>query len=76
MRKHTVLDVYVCICVLGSMPGVLIFEMFLGVGTWSCFSWVGVLFFGVCCPVWILCKCGICGVPGKEYVCVGGVVVT
>jgi hypothetical protein len=38
------------------------FEAFLGIA-WSCHCWMGVPFFGSCCPFEILGKCSACEVP-------------
>lgn len=47
----------------GGISEVKTFEVFLGVGIWSRLYWVGLLFFGSCCLLWILSHCNGCGVP-------------
>lgn len=49
----------------------LIFEVFLGINTWSGLCWVGDPFFY---SLWILGKCGGYGVLGREC-CACGLVV-
>lgn len=42
-------------------------NVYLGVDIWFCLGWVGVLYLGSCCPLWILPKCGSGDFPGREW---------
>lgn len=41
-------------------------NVILGVDIWSSIFWVGFLFHGFYCPLWILGPCGGCGSPSRE----------
>lgn len=45
-------------------PGITVSEARLTAGTCFCS-----LFFCCCFPLWILVRCGCCGVPGRESFC-------
>lgn len=47
-------------------PGVMTFEVFLGIDIWSCLCWVGVLFFGYRFPLQVPARCGGCRVPDSQ----------
>lgn len=48
------------------------YDDFLGVNIWSHLSWLDVPFFGFCCPLWILDKCGGFGVGVHSRECFYG----
>lgn len=44
----------------------MMFEMLIYVDIWSCLCWVCFPFFGCCCLLWIIDKCGGCKVADRE----------
>lgn len=42
----------------------------VGVDICSCLCWFAVLFLGICCPIWILGKCGGSDFLDREFLLV------